>query len=442
MTGKFRGAKNSNAPEIKKHELSIKSQCNVTSISINDLTVETVDISKVVGIDYPKWCEIENLDFAAEKILLTAGDPTTHHKILRNMLTSENIERTNDIYCFLLFNPMLPQEIAAKFIRASHQQNLEKLGKLSITDLRKRYENLSNNKDLVLMISFLQNSFVEEEASMEWEYEAVLFLRESFTIFARGSNEQKTLLKRFFPGTYQFLEKMCLQKIIEPFLFWTLDDDHLNLFDRLAFSRQFDSRILVVKDAWHDPAEITFCTHPEEFKPLAEVNPDYIYNIESGLFALTNKLIETSDLNEIGFEVISGMGDGYYPTIPFFDHLGELQMVTTYFTHMIDSEWLDHGLEDGGWRLHSHHVPLEMGYLDCDGSFFFGDSTWFHNGPGDDLIVEFSDMPADRYLVVRFIDVDSENRTGAVSVMRDKAKRNFEILFKVFPELTKRNDDF
>ena len=38
--------------------------------------------------------------------------------------------------------------------------------------------------------------------------------------------------------------------------------------------------------------------------------------------------------------------------------------------------------------------------------------------------------------------VDAKNRTGAVSVMRDKAKRHFEILFKVFPELTNRNNDF
>jgi hypothetical protein len=92
--------------------------------------------------------------------------------------------------------------------------------------------------------------------------------------------------------------------------------------------------------------------------------------------------------------------------------------------------------------MHSHRIPLEMGYLDCDGSFFFGDSTWFHNGPGDDLIIEFTDLPVDKYLVVRHIDTEEENRTWAVSVMRDKAKRNYEILFKVFPELTNRDDDF
>ena len=68
--------------------------------------------------------------------------------------------------------------------------------------------------------------------------------------------------------------------------------------------------------------------------------------------------------------------------------------------------------------------------------------TWFHNGPGNDLIIEFSDLPVDKYLVVRYVDTELENKTRAVSVMRDKAKRNYEVLFKVFPELVNRNDDF
>ena len=117
-------------------------------------------------------------------------------------------------------------------------------------------------------------------------------------------------------------------------------------------------------------------------------------------------------------------------------------MVTTFFTHMIDSEWLDSRLGEIFLDTYSHHLPIELGYLECDGSIYFGDSTWFHNGPGDDIILEFNNLPVDKYLVVRFIDVDAENRTWAVSVMRDKAKRNFEILFKIFPELTNRSDDF
>ncbi len=44
--------------------------------------------------------------------------------------------------------------------------------------------------------------------------------------------------------------------------------------------------------------------------------------------------------------------------------------------------------------------------------------------------------------IVHIAVVDAEYRAWAVSVMRDKAKRHFEILFKVFPELTNRNDDF
>ncbi|MFM7989698.1 MAG: hypothetical protein ACKPKO_61335, partial [Candidatus Fonsibacter sp.] len=124
---------------------------------------------------------------------------------------------------------------------------------------------------------------------------------------------------------------MIENQIVEPYLLWTLSDDSKEYFNRYTFNVCHDSRVLAVNGNLFDIAAEPGFVFPTEFKPLSEVNPEYIYNIESGLFALTNNLVETSDLREIGFEVITGLGDGYYPTIPFFDHFGKLQMVTTFF---------------------------------------------------------------------------------------------------------------
>jgi hypothetical protein len=85
--------------------------------------------------------------------------------------------------------------------------------------------------------------------------------------------------------------------------------------------------------------------------------------------------------------------------------------------------------------------------LRSSGSLFFGDSGSIQNGPGkDSTILEFQDLPEEEYLVVKYIDTSWSARfnqnTWAVSVLRDRAKRNYEILFEIFPELTNRQDDF
>lgn len=412
------------------------------------MTLETVDIPDVLTKDFAKWYKSDKsrptADYQETKFSFDAGDPTSIQSELKMIFSKAR----NMDHQLALFNPMLEVETAAACVQNRHRQKLKDLfaeiKSASVSDLQEKYQELSEDDDLAGFLSYLQDSSFDGD--IEWDYEnmASTFLSESYAILSEGTKEKKSVLKDYFPETYRFVTSLIQNKIVEPYLFWTLSDDAEDYFNRCAFDICHDSRILALKGSLSDPAAEFGFVYPTEFKPLAEVDQDIIFNIESGQFALTNKLIEASDLNEIGFELGAGMGDGYYPTIPFFDHLGELQMVTTYFTHMMDSEWLDSKLENYPPRglLHSHHVPLEMGYLDCDGSFFFGDSSWFHNGPGEELLIEFSDLPVDKYLVVRFIDIDQENRSWAVSVMRDKAKRNFEILFKVFPELTNRNDDF
>ena len=413
------------------------------------MTLETVDISDVVNKDFAEWYKLAVDQYYSPeeaKLSFDAGNPTASRSELKNLL-SQTVDMDHEL---VLFNPMLDTEIAASHIQNRHKQILidlfSEIKSASTDELREKYQELSEDDEFVVFLSYLQDSLFEGDINWDYDYEntASTFLLEAYLISIKSTKDEKSVLKNFFPETHGFITSLTNNKIIEPYLFWTISDGAQDYFNRCAFDICHDSRVLAVTGNLTDPAMMeSGLIYPSEFKPLAEVDQDFVYNIESGQFALTNKLIETSDLIKIGFEVGAGMGDGYYPTIPFFDHLGELQMVTTFFTHMMDSEWLDSRLvASNPPLLHSHHVPLEMGYLDCDGSFFFGDSTWFHNGPGDDLIIEFSDLPVDKYLVVRFIDVNEGNRTWAVSVMRDKAKRNFEILFKVFPELTNRNDDF
>lgn len=66
----------------------------------------------------------------------------------------------------------------------------------------------------------------------------------------------------------------------------------------------------------------------------------------------------------------------------------------------------------------------------------------------ENTVLEFQDLPEEEFLVVAYIDtnIDDGNynsqRTWAVSVLRDRAKRNYEILFEIFPELTNRKNDF
>ena len=417
--------------------LTLRNQCSVTSISIKDLTVETVDISSFINNDFAKWSIEDKLSF-------DAGNPTSSQSELEKLFSQTD----GTDHELALFNPMLDTGIAVSDIKSWHKKvllnSLAKINSASTSELREKYQDLSEDDEFTGCLSYLQDSLFDGYWTWEYIDDADSFLLDAYLVISEGIREKKSALAEFFPETYRYISILIEKKIVEPFLFWTLSGNGHDYFSRLTFENEHDSRVLAAQESLSDigGAE-SGLAYTDEFKPLSEVNPDYIYNIESGRFAVTNKLINTIDLGLIGFETGTGMGDGYYPTIPFFDQLGELQMVTTFFTHMIDSDGIDFLLSsryDPG--MHSHRLPLEMGYLDCDGSFFFGDSTWFHNGPGDDLIVEFTDLPVDRYLVVRYIDTEEENRTWAVSVMRDKAKRNYEILFKVFPELTNRGDDF
>jgi hypothetical protein len=98
--------------------------------------------------------------------------------------------------------------------------------------------------------------------------------------------------------------------------------------------------------------------------------------------------------------------------------------------------------------IFGNRIPIKLGYLKSSGSLFFGDSGSISNGPRkSDTILEFQELPEEEYLVVKYIDTCfnrgqyNNQKTWAVSVLRDRAKRNYEILFEIFPELTNRQDE-
>ena len=101
-------------------------------------------------------------------------------------------------------------------------------------------------------------------------------------------------------------------------------------------------------------------------------------------------------------------------------------------------------------RLFENRIPIKLGYIKSKGSIYFGDASIIENDQParSDVVLEFRDLPIDEYLVVAYIDtafndeVFGNQRTWAVSVLRDRAKRNYEILFEIFPELTNRQNDF
>ena len=106
---------------------------------------------------------------------------------------------------------------------------------------------------------------------------------------------------------------------------------------------------------------------------------------------------------------------------------------------MSDAEFLDFCLEEDSFfrsKVFESYIPAKLGSLKSTGSLFFGDSYGLSTDADSSYqIVEFENGPGDDYLVVAYID--SGKRPWVVSLLRDRARRNYEILFEMFPELTK-----
>ena len=439
-------------------DISIKDV--IQTISIKDLTIlrkyKDKDLNNASNLLSTFDADIRE----SAQNAFTAGNSKSRVKDLSKILKSGDQDAIN----LAVLNPQFSVKESAsyfkEYFRSVCEERFSKLNQLSDKDFSDNFNmkkwGLAKNvyEDAKALLQYMQGDDLSEATYEHVEGNAWLIFDSSLVV-SMGNERQKKSLQKSLPSTYAFIEHLKEKNLLDPYIFWTLEP-LFHTLNREIMLIENDSAILALEDALFDPSSIDLFQYPGEFKPLGNVSEDWIINIESGSFAVTSKVpingAESYDLESCGFETGSGLGDGYYPTIPFFDSYGNLQNITTFFTHMMGSEHLDSNLGSALYfsRLFENRIPIKLGYIKSKGSIYFGDASIIENDQParSDVVLEFRDLPIDEYLVVAYIDtafndeVFGNQRTWAVSVLRDRAKRNYEILFEIFPELTNRQNDF
>jgi hypothetical protein len=396
-----------------------------------------------------EWHEDEKFD-SGDLDLYIAGNPYTPTLKLQSFLNMKSLKSEPLLENFVLFNPSLPIEVGSKYLKTKIEQitqsRITELSQLSESELRKRFTWIQDEDDALKLLLVWREDY-DEEFSYEYEEEVMSYLFDFYVLFTKGSKEQKALVTSIDTDTSNFFSRLKKQKILEPYIFWTLEITPFP-FSRVEFTYEHDTPILLTKGSLFDPGSIKFLSYNEAWHPLSETDQNLIINIESGSMAITNSMFleknhqglnsenEDVELKSIGFEFSSGLGDGFYPTICFEDAYGELQAIVTFFTHMLDADWLEGKLQYAQ-DLFESYIPYKAGTLDFDGSAIFVDSSWYHNGPDSGLhLLEFKNIPIDQYLAVEFVGVGEEGRTWASAIMRGRLARNYSLLFELFPQLT------
>jgi len=449
--------------EELEQELEKLTSHNANELRVNQITKISLDALSPV-VKYPRQQKkLSSLKGTAEfesdqglwDLLITAADPLSPLEDLRKILASED----TDAIQLAIYNPTLPISDAVEYLkndfeikcknRSNFLINLSEIEFREKFDLEKSILDLEELSDFKNLLAYMQGQNVDSYTYI-FEDEVAQFIFDFFIVTTQGKKNQRNILEQMHPELFEFIHKLVQIKLIKPYVFWALEPLNF-ILNREDMLTEHDGQILLAEESLFEPALVSFLLYPEEFKPLESVNVDWIYNIESGMFAVGNCTPSNESDSDpysspLAFEVESGAGDGYYPTIPFFDSFGELQTVTTFFTHMTDSGYIDECLDGDSYyrsKLFENRVPVRLGYLKSSNSLFFGDSSWISNGPDtSNLIVHFENLPVDDYLVIAFIDIATDDgsygnqRTWSISLVRDRAKRNYEILFDLFPELT------
>jgi hypothetical protein len=432
----------------------------IHTISIKDLTILKKYKEKDLNNASNLLSSFDSSIRESAQNAFTAGNSKSRVKDLSKILKSGDQDAIN----LAVLNPQFSVKESASYFKEYFQsvceERFSKLNQLSDKDFSdnfnmKRWGLVKKDyEDAKALLQYMQGDDLSE-ATYEHLEENAWLIFDSSLVVSMGNESQKKSLQKSLPNTYAFVEHLKEKNLLDPYIFWTLEP-LFNTLNREIMLIENDSAILALEDALFDPASIDLLQYPGEFKPLGNVSEDWIINIESGSFAVTSKVptngAESYDLESCGFETGSGLGDGYYPTIPFFDAYGNLQNITTFFTHMMGSEHLDSNLGSALYfsRLFENRIPIKLGFIKSKGSIYFGDASIIENDEParSDIVLEFRDLPIDEYLVVAYVDtafndeVFGNQRTWAVSVLRDRAKRNYEILFEIFPELTNRQNDF
>ena len=429
-----------------------------SAAQINQISLETLDLAKKYVRQDKKLSSImEDADYGSDDPIYeawgTASDSLSSASELRAALLGDD----EDAVKMALYNPSLPISDAARFLR--DEFNLlrancaDVFAEMNKEDFEEKFDFKKwdmDSDELDDFESLLAIKLGEDsdryQREYEYEEEVAEFIFEAYVVINQGSESQKKFIEKKHVSLFEFIQNLAKSSLIEPYIFWTLHGMEFK-FNRENMLAEHDGQILVAEESFDDTGANAFLHYPEDFKPLEDVNEDWIYNIESGLFAVSNQILpderDSKNSNSSKYEVLAGEGDGYYPTIPFFDAFGELQAVTTFFIDMSDVEFLDFCLDEDSFfrsKIFESYIPAKLGSLKSTGSLFFGDSYGLASDADSSYqIIEFEDVPVDDYLVVAYID--SGKRPWAVSLLRDRAKRNYEILFELFPELTKALTD-
>jgi len=410
----------------------------MTGIPDSNFNISKLELN---SLNYTSIHTLQDLEADTSDNLFMAGNPACTSQMLEEFLGEEDL----DLVTLALFNPSLPIESASKYVKRNYEKICEAryryLSTLSREELGQEL-NLEESEAQEFLLHLIGDPSVEEW-SHEFFSEAGQAFLDSYLLFDRGTTQQKLILEESQPEIVSFLSNLHKQNLLDSYALFRVDSENF-VFNSHEIALEHDSRILLLEDSLEDHGAVQPLNYPDSFKPLENLDEKFIINIESGLFSVTNQIINPEQSHElkvedIGFEVSAGYGDGYYPTIPFFDQLGELEMIVTFFTEMEYSETLEENL--GTSNFFEEYLPVKKGYIECSGSLFFSDSSWISNGPSlSEQIVEVSDLPKESFLVVSFInevgkDSILDERTMAVAVMRNRTKRKYELLFDVFPEL-------
>ena len=444
----------------------------VVAISIKSLNLEKMYSQKNLASTLNFWKKEEKSTQEYWKKIYSSGHPdTSRDKLLSFLKSAEFDERrlaalnpnltTSESAAF--YNASFESRCSERFIEIQRQNDIEFERTFNIKQWNLSREDLKVTKGYIQ--TMVGKSLDPSPSHLLADINDLFF--DAGLVFLNGSKKQKEILKKLVPDIFLFFENLDKLRVIRPYLFWALDGDHTpESLNRTEMLIEHDSRVQALRDEIYDAGSSAFLQYPTEFHPLADVPDKWIIEIKSGAISVTSRMppdlsnlnedldeLDEYDLKDFGYERGTGDGDGCYPTIPFYDYLGNLQNISTFFFDIGNSEYLDLMLSEPSMfsKVFENIIPIKLGYIQSSGSLFFGDSFMIQNDyerEESDVILEFKDLPEEEFLVVAYIDtnIDDGNynsqRTWAVSVLRDRAKRNYEILFEIFPELTNRQNDF
>lgn len=461
---------------------------------------ECLECAVICNLSYFQLDAIESDDFRDMFVehfsedAYTAWSDNTPSKRLRAVLEDAESEEQS----FALQNPSAPNELvkviatkqltewrdgtgAFKFLSNpcywSNEQNAfrKRLAQQTFDNVKQRISSLSTDdleQELRAFLHFygyyIRNESGFDEDDNEFApYQDVIddvfveywFAYEYYhfcaSILKYGSENQKKAFKEIDSITFNWLNCLFEKNLLEPYLYWTDDNDH----DQLFFNQYRFRRI--GEGVGADPMPfIKRAGLPEIFSPYSLLNePLPLFNIEGGEAVIwTSSITETAQTDSKqakGVKVSSGLGDGVYGMYPLFDQLGELQMLIALFVDVRgDAGWISgNTFYEGdyeGLPQFRNHLPIPLAKVSCNGDFSITDFSNLQNGVDKDKkVVMFENLPKDEYLIVGYLDCSPnagfgmtnswdgqiDFRCSAIVAVRGRARYLLEQFFKLFPEL-------